>query len=225
MRILFTLSLGLLAAVAYAGDACTPAVCDPGCDPSCQTSCAKRCFECTSCPRCGSKLACKVVCAPKEIKKTVWNVKCEPICTTLPRLCHDGCGCGNKDCGGNCDTGETPTACGCADGKCGKSCDPCAVEKAKCIVPPRCGIVRSKKTLEKKEVVCKVPGYKCIPVCPCCGHGDPNAKNCGTDCGPASPAPVENSAPMTAPAPAPAPAPKTTQVAPLPPVLSVHYGR
>ena len=165
-----SLAIGLLGSVAYAGDACSaPGARDPGCGPSCEKQCF---YNCKECPKCGSKLVCKVVGETKEVKKTVYTVKCEPFCPSLPG-CGRDCGCGDPGCGG-CDGG------GCADRSCGKckSCsDPCAAEYAKKIVPPKCGIVRCKKTLEKKEVTCKVPGYKCIPVCPCC---DPCGKgNCG----------------------------------------------
>jgi hypothetical protein len=97
-------------------------------------------------------------------------------------------------------------------GKCKNCCDPCAVENAKKIVPPKCGIVRCKKTLEKKEVTCKVPGYKCIPVCPCCD-------GCGTGCGAQGGPPAEEK---------PADATKATTLqrlpmAPLPPVVGTSY--
>ena len=85
----------------------------------------------------------------------------------------------------------------CSEGSCGKckSCDPCAVENDKEYNTPRCGKVRVKKTLEKKEVICKVPSYKCVPTCPSCG-------NCGnSSCGGEG---------------AVAPAPKSEKAAPLP---------
>ena len=212
----FLLAMSLWAVTAYAGDACVAAAaCDPGCGPACE----KQCYDARCCPKCGNKLCCKVVCDVREVKKTVFEVKCEPFCPALPRLCHDGC---NKCCGDcGCADGEQPGCCDCTTGKCKNCCDPCAVEKAKCQVPPRCGKVCVKKTLTCKDVTCKVPTYKCIPVCPCCGHGDPCAK--GGDCGSGSPAPVDNAAPS--PTPAPAPVPKTTQVAPLPPALGSYYER
>jgi len=113
------------------------------------------------CGRCGCngpcEKHCRVVCEMKEVKKTVWSVKCEEFCAPLPRCgCKDCCDCENGDCG------------------CDAKCDPCAVENAKKYVTPKCGKVREKKTLVKKEVVCKVPSYKCVVVycCPQCGAAE-----------------------------------------------------
>lgn len=204
------IGLSLAASAAWAGDACTQAACDPGCnDPGCQQQAA---CDCKHCPRCGNKMACKIVCDVKEVKKTVWEVKCEPFCPPLPRLCG-GCGCGDPACRGQC-ANQSPECCACADGKCGQ-CDPCAVENARKIVPPKCGCLRTKKTLEKKEVTCKVPTYKCVAVCPCCGHNDPSVCR---SCEAAAEKAVEKAAPAAAPAPAPAP--KSTMSAPLPPALT-----
>ena len=151
---------------------------------------------------CGCEKYCKLVCEMKEVKKTVWVVHCSDFCAPLPGCGRDCCGCGKCEA---CKAGkpcETEPAC--CDGS-GKNCDPCASEKNKCLVPPKCGKVRGKKTLEKKEVVCKAPSYKCVVVycCPNCG-----AQQCGAE---KAPAPVS---PPTAPAPG-----KTTQDAPLPPTL------
>jgi len=122
---------------------------------------AERCAHCGRC--CACEKHCRVVCETKEVKKTVWVVKCEEFCAPLPG-CGKGCGCG--DARGSC---GNEAACGCES--CGKSCDPCAAENAKRYVPPKCGKVRERKTLEKKEVVCKVPSYKCVvgSACPECG--------------------------------------------------------
>lgn len=207
MRVLaLFFGLSLAAAVASADDACRQAACETECGPAgCeryQTSCDGK-----HCPRCGQPMTCKIVCETKEVKKVIWDVKCEPFCAPLPRLCG-GCGCGDANCCGQC-----------ADGCCNK-CDPCAAENAKKIVPPKCGCVRTKKTLEKKEVVCKVPTYKCVAVCSGCGH---TASGAGVNCAPVAPV-QEKASENTAPA-APAPSPKSTLIAPMPPALSMDWGR
>ncbi len=200
--IALSLAVGwLIANMAIAGDECkTPAACQE----------VQTCGSPDHCGRCGRSGCCdkycKVVCETKEIKKHVWVVKCEEYCTSLPG-CKHGCHCGQCDaCNatGEC-TIESPKCEGCGKGK----CDPCAAEKNKCIVPPKCGKVREKKTLEKKEIICKVPSYKCVVVYAC--------QNCaGQDCGTkqAAPEAVKPAAPTPAPAPAApiAPVPgKTTQ--------------
>ena len=164
--LLFSLAITLLVAgAAVAADGCTPpAPCD-------KVQCHQ---DHGCCARCGGKMVCKVVCDVREIKKPVWVVKCEPVCLPLPRLGHGPCTCGNP----------APAGCEacCADGTCGagKKCgNPCAVELAKCQVPPKCGPVRIKKTLEKKEVVCKVPTYKCVPACGQCGCAGAACDACG----------------------------------------------
>ena len=212
---IFLATTWLAAQAALAGDGCiAPTGCeqeqchhDPGC-----------------CPKCGTKMVCKTVCEIKEIKKTVWNVKCEPFCAPLPR-CGRCCGCGDPACGG-CEAG-CGTIPACCDGTCDqcKNCDPCAVENAKCYVPPKCGPVRTKKTLEKKEVTCKVPSYKCVPVCCHCGGGCGDPGGCGAGC--SSPAPVkETSSAGQAIEPASAAFPgKTTRTAPLPPMLGTAYAK
>jgi hypothetical protein len=158
-------------------------------------------------------MVCKVVCETREIKKTVWQVKCENFCAPLPSLARGCCACGDPGCDGNCGQAAGGEAGG---GNCGKGCDPCAVEEAKCHVPPKCGPVRTKKTLVKKEVTCKVPSYKCVPVCCRCSR-DPGC--CEPGCG-ATAAPAEKI--PSAPTPVPA-AEKTTRSAPLPPVLGTSY--
>jgi hypothetical protein len=164
---------------------------------------------CGACPKCGCKMECKTVCTVKEVKKTVWNVKCEPFCVPLPG-CGRNCGCGDPGCSacgdGLCD-GAACTGKGCR-------CDPCAVEKAKRQVPPKCGPVRCKKVLEKKEIVCKVPTYKCVPTCPSCGQ-------CGSECGGTAAPPVKSD---KEPAPVSAPG-KTTLDAPMPPVMGVSFAK
>lgn len=200
-KILLSLAVGLMVAgVSYAGDACAkPAACDP----------AEVCGAPNQCGRCGHKGCCekhcKIVCEMKEVKKHVWEVKCEEFCPTLPS-CGRNCGC---NCGNPCTEGQ---AC-CTSCDCGgrKGCDPCAGEDEKVsrMKTPTCGKTRVKKTLVKKEVTCKVPTYKCVVVytCSSCGCNEGS----GEQAAPADAKPVE---------PPPAPAPRTTQDAPLPPMLS-----
>lgn len=158
------------------------------------------------CAHCGRQACCdrycKVVPYEKEVKKTVWVVKCEEFCAPLP-------GCVRRPCG-NCGECAACTAepQGCA--KCESSCDVCAVEREKRQVPPKCGPVRCRKVLEKKEVVCKVPSYKCVVAYGCASCGDSGAA-------PAAPSPV-----MPKPAPSPKklpPPPKKADIAPWPSVV------
>ncbi len=137
MKILGTsiaLVLGLLVAqTAVAGDNC--------------------CGAPEQCGRCGCQAACQKYCKTvpdvKEVKKTIWVVKCEDFCAPLPSLpCRNHGNCGADGCDGGCPS--------CAGGPCG-----------------HCGCVRTKKTLEKKEVVEKIPCWKCVVVyaCPGCCDG------------------------------------------------------
>ncbi len=162
---------------------------------------ANHCGCCGSC--CPCEKYCKVVCETKEVKKHVWVVRCSDFCAPLPNCGKEGCSaCGDGCCGGD---GVEPASC---DG-CGTKCDPCASEKNKCIVPPKCGKVREKKTLEKKEITCKVPSYKCVVVY-CCSR-------CGAqECGGGDKAPANPASPPSAPG-------KTTQDAPLPPVVGASF--
>lgn len=197
----------LMASTAIGGEpAKTPAACTE----------VQTCGSADHCGRCGHggpcQKCCKVVCEMKEVKKTVWVVKCSEFCAPLPNcgLCKDGCGCGNCEaCAAGCRTAEPA----CNDGKCGK-CDPCAAEKNKRVVPPKCGKVREKKTLEKKEVVCKVPSYKCV-VTYCCSkcEGQPSDNK-------TAPLPPETK-PQTPP-PAPTPI-KTTQDVSLPSLTGLSF--
>jgi hypothetical protein len=202
--IALSLSLAIGWLVANAGVAAEPCKV-PGTCTKVQT-----CGAADHCGRCGRACACekhcRVVCEMKEVKKTVWVVKCEDFCAPLPS-CGRGCN-GCTACGDTAACGVEPT---CSEG-CGKNCDPCAVEKNKRYVQPKCGKVRTKKVLEKKEVVCKVPSYKCVVIytCPnCCGSGACDGQ---TPAAPAKPA---------IPTPAPAPG-KTTEKAPLPPAPAME---
>lgn len=183
MRILVltaTFSL-LLTAGVLAADCGTPPGC---CEP--QVDC---------CGGCGGSTVCQIVCEMKKVKKTVWTYECDEFCTMLPGcgplgiLC--GQGCGNKcesDCG----------SCG-LDACCGQSsCDPCAALRRP-VHPPKCGKVRTRKTLVKKTIECEVPVYKTIVVC---------ADGCGA-CG----------ALETTSQAAPIPRKQAVMAAPLPPVV------
>jgi len=115
-------------------------------------ACCDQIHDC--CNRCGVQKRCKVICEMKEVKKTCWVVECEEFCVPLP-----GCGpfCKSACCDG-CDSG--------CDIGCGDGCpsDPCASLRRP-IVPPKCGKVRCRKKLVKKEITCEVPVYKCVVVC------------------------------------------------------------
>jgi hypothetical protein len=169
------------------------------------------CAHCGCCCKCEKH--CQLVCETKEVKKSVWVVHCQDFCAPLPGCGHNGC------C--DCEACQAARACEaqatCCEGGNGK-CNPCAKEENKRLVPPKCGKVREKKTLEKKEVVCKVPSYKCIVVycCPQCG-----AQQCqGAE---PQPAPATPAAPTMAP-PAPMPM-KTTLLPPAPPVGDMSMAR
>jgi hypothetical protein len=98
----------------------------------------------------------------KEVKKTVWVVHCKEFCTTMP-----GCPLGDRCCHcGQCAECNAAAECAACDAS-GKKCDPCANLENRNYVPPKCGRVREKKTLEKKEIVCKIPSYKCVVVYSC----------------------------------------------------------
>jgi hypothetical protein len=195
-----SMTLGvLIASSALAADAnCVPA---PEACKEVQT-----CGSSDCCAHCGNHACCekycKVVCEMKEVKKTVWVVKCSDFCAPLPACplnSCDGCKSGCKD--------DSCTQCdGCSD----KSCDPCASLENRNYRQPNCGKVRGKKTLEKKEITCKIPSYKCVVVYACAGCG------CKLDDCQKS----ETQAPTN---PNPTPAPKTTNVAPLPPIIDTAY--
>jgi hypothetical protein len=165
------------------------------------------CGSADCCARCGAhgccEKYCKVVCEMKEVKKTVWTVKCEEFCPCLPS-CPLHC----KQCDESCGT-ETHCEASCEG--CDKCCNPCAALEQRKYLPPTCGKMRVKKTLEKKEVTCKVPSYKCVVVYACA--------NCGPQCDADK---TEPQAPMPPTPAAPLPKDKTTQAVPLPPVDSAR---
>ena len=203
----------LIATAAYAADCCEPACCD------------KACCE----PACCAKKYCKIVCDTVKVKKHVWTVECDEFCVPLPN-CDLGlkCGCDrNGCCGEGCQEGCCETGCGITAAnspKCiAKATDPCGVLNCcRKVIAPKCGPVRCRKKLVKKEVVCEVPTYKCVVVS--CGEGC-----CDPACGATEQAPAEQAAPAEAPqAPAPAeiPAPPQASImAPMPPVVGTSYLR
>ena len=118
------------------------------CQSTCRIeSCAPMC-----CSHCGQK-SCRVICEMKKVKKTVWVVKCEEFCVPNPSCCRPCC---KKSCCTSSCSEQCGTCCG-SHGKCGKV-----------LVPPRCGPVRCRKKLIKKEIVCEVPVYKCVVCGSCC---------------------------------------------------------
>ena len=114
---------------------------------------------------CGGQKVRKIVCEMKKVTKTVWAVECEEFCSLLPgrptgrccskTACRDRQNCGGCDSYGN-------------SGSCGK--DPCKSVRSAGMVPPKCGSVRCKKKLVKKQIDCEVPVYKCVvvPCSSCC---------------------------------------------------------
>jgi hypothetical protein len=198
-----SLAIGLLIAQnAIAGDAAPQT---PTCTQVCGSpDCCHHCGAQGECQR-----SCKIVCEMKEVKKTVWVVKCGEFCTMMPNL---GCKCKCGECN------ECVRSGVCADRKCGK-CDPCSSLTNRNYLTPDCGRVRGKKTLEKKEITCKVPTYKCVVEYTCAACG---TTACSEGAKPAeTKAPAENSAPT----PAPAPQARTPEGTPLPPVVSTSYTR
>jgi hypothetical protein len=92
-------------------------------------------------------------------------VECEEFCAPLPgwRACCKTVTCDVP----TCDDGGCCEPCGdrCGEGCCGpKSCYGIPVAK------PKCGPVRCRKVLVKKEYTCEVPVYECVVkyLCPGC---------------------------------------------------------
>ena len=192
MRILLlTATFSLLLTVGVLAADCTA---PPAC---CQS-------ELDCCGGCGGKTVCQIVCEMKKVKKTVWTYECEDFCTMLPgcgplgSLCCNGC---QSKCGSECDA----SCSGAVDGCCGgASCDPCA-SLCRPLHPPKCGKVRVRKKLVKKEIVCEVPIYKTIVVC---------ADGCGACAAQAASAQA-----------APVSTERTAIAAPLPPVVRSAVAR
>lgn len=143
------LSLALTSALCiqtrgWAGGQCAPAT-------ICGSS--EKCHFCGRHDHC--KRMCEVVCEMKEVVKVLWIVRCEEFCTSLPRL--------------GCESNREHGACGGCDAS---GCVTVEREKMPKAVAPRCGHVRCRKVLEKKEVVCKFPCYKCVPAYACEGCCD-----------------------------------------------------
>ncbi len=143
MRMLgFTLTMAaawLIAGTAIGGEACkAPAPCNEVqvCGGQHQCGCCGRCD-------CACERQCRVVCEMREVKKTVWVVKCEEFCAPLPSF-RWGCRAGCDDCAAQ----AVEAAC-CNDG--GKRCDPCAREESKRVVPPKCAKVHERKFLRRRK--------------------------------------------------------------------------
>jgi len=160
------------------------------------------------CGKCGCHGGCKRMCTltveKKEIKKIVFQVKCEEFCVPCPRL-----PCGKHGCGDGCGNG-CGEACGEACGQCGAGCDH-GCGKGPCCPPPKCTTAKCRKILvpvEKTETICV---YKCVP-CYSCGQCEASGA-CSVD-------PIPVPAPTTAPAPTPA---GKVPVAPAPPAHKQAY--
>ncbi|HLA84107.1 MAG TPA: hypothetical protein VJL29_04875 [Thermoguttaceae bacterium] len=150
MRVFVTLCV-----VAACATFALPALAGDGCNgPECRVkSCSPTC-----CGSCGHK-ACRVVCDVKVVKKVVWVVECEEFCVPNPRcpkLCHDARAC-SQGCTDQC-------AEGCSSGACDGGC------RGRGLVLPKCGPVRCRKKLIKKEIECKSPIYKCVVCGACCNN-------------------------------------------------------
>ena len=158
-----------------------------------------RCADCRRHAACRKKV-CRVVCDIKEVTKSYWCVECEEFCAPLPscgsalRSLWGLLGWGGSDC--------------CSEPACRPGCDAgggdgCPAARAD---PPRCGPVRAKKKLVKKEVTREVPVYQCVVKHLC----DPCSAACDA---------AEEAEPETEPtaAPKPATARQALQPAPLPP--------
>jgi hypothetical protein len=138
-------------------------------------------------------------------------VECEEFCAPLPGCCPS---CKTVTC-------DVPTCngagCGCCDACAEGCCDPCGGKKACYSIPmavPKCGPVRCRKVLVKKEYECEVPVYECVVryVCPgCCAGGEQEA----------APQGQPEAAPPAAPPP-PLPSKEALRPAPLPPVYLAY---
>ncbi|MHC4404944.1 MAG: hypothetical protein ACYTG0_35300 [Planctomycetota bacterium] len=156
-----TMILSLAIGILFANGVLAQDCCGP-------PACCDRTHEC--CHRCGVQKRCKVVCEMKTVKTSCWVVECEEFCPSLP------------NCGGWC-----KSSCGdCCDDGCG--IDHCA-KLLKPMVPPRCGKLRSRKILTKKDITCEVPVYKCVVVC--CNPGCCEPSCWGEEAAPAQESPSD----------------------------------
>ena len=188
--LVISLAIGLLVATTAAAADCTPAACSQSKALGCGD---KNCKDC------------KVENGVRLVKRHVWVVECSEMCPTLPgrdcgrnRCKSDGCG---KSCDASCENG------------CAKV-DPCKSLNDRKYVQPNCMKSRCIKKLVRKEILCEVPAFKCVPAC-----GKPAAA-CG--CGETGDA--EEATPAGAPEEAPpAPDAPATETAPEPPVVGTAY--
>ena len=155
------------------------------------------------CAQCGCHCACQrkvcqVVCGTERVTKHCWCVECEEFCAPLP-----GCG----------PVGQLAASCRACDCGCNPCCDGCRGKRCcdGCPVPPKCGPVRTKKKLVKKEYECEVPVYKCVVkyLCPGCCEG------------PCDESEAEPSQPLPPP---PAPSQQAFAPAPTPPLWPAPWG-
>lgn len=160
---------------------------------------ANRCAHC-GCGAACQQVSCQIVAGVAKVKKHSWIVKEEPVCPLKP-----GCIPCLHDTFGGLFAGHEAACTACGEAGCGGTC-----EKAKCLVPPQCGKVRTKKVLVKKEYEVEVPVYKCVAKF-LCGE-------CGVDPAVIGPKPGPGPAPGPAPVPVPpVPTPGSMQGVPIPP--------
>jgi hypothetical protein len=191
------IGLALLSGSALLGQAAT---CGGECGCGCSESGCSGCNSCEKCcPHCGCRLVpvCHTWCEPKKVTKHEYSCVCEEVCIPKPTCCCNKCceACGEGACGCNaCNNGCSN---GCDEG-CGCKCR-----------------VRDINKLVIHPCTKEVPVRKCSVewVCPNCG------KNCQSGSCVAPSAPAAPSQGTPAPAPKVPMPPKTTDVAPLPPVI------
>lgn len=179
------LSVAIAACLVFAGQASAGDCCGA---PDCCAACGGR--------RPCQKKVCEVVCGTETVKKYCWCVEHEEFCVPLP-----GCGPRRRTCV-SCDAPN-----------CDGSCDTCCESGGKrswfsiCLVPPKCGRVRCRKKLVKKEYECEVPVYECVVKYLC---GD-----CSSGCCDAAQTEQESAEDLP---PAPTADPQARRPVPLPPL-------
>ena len=144
----YALSLTILMLIANG------AIAAEGCNPPPVCGEVQTCGSSNCCAHCGCHACCekycRIVCEMKEIKKTVWVVKCEDFCAPLPGCplhCGECCESGNQEC---C---KEPA---CENG-CDKCCNPCASSKSGITFRPSAARCAPKKPWRKKKLSAKSP--------------------------------------------------------------------
>ena len=162
------------------------------------------CADCGGCGPCQRKV-CQVVCGTRTITEYCWCVECEEFCAPLPgcRPCSKTVTCDVPTCDGG----------GCCDASGNGCCDPGGGKKSCYRVPmavPKCGPVRCRKVLVKKEYTCEVPVYECVVkyVCAGCCAGEEEG--------------VPEVQPESAPPPPPAPSKEAYRPVPLSRLYGAH---